>query len=155
MAQCTNCQRYGHNKNYCHLKPRCVKCAGDYLTNQFHKKEKSSDVTCVLCGGNHPANYKGCTIYKDLQKKTQPPLRSKIYTPPVQIKQTLRTQPRVSYAQVTKQEFHAPTNIEQEPHIKQSYQHTSDMHELKNMMKSLSEQMGTMINLLTTAINRI
>jgi hypothetical protein len=41
-------------------------------------------------------------VYKDLQKKTYPPLRSKIYTPPTQIKQTLRTQPGVSYAQVTK-----------------------------------------------------
>jgi hypothetical protein len=54
-----------------------------------------------------------------------------IYTPPAQIKQSLRTQPGVSYAQVTKQEFHAPTNIEQQPHIKQSHQHTIDMQKLK------------------------
>jgi hypothetical protein len=139
----------------CHLNPRCVKCAGDHLTNQCHKKERSSDVTCVLSGGNNPANYKGCTVYKDLQKKTYSPLRRKIYTPPAQIKQTLRTQPGVSYVQVTKQEFHVPTNTEQAPYIKQSYQQTSDMQELKNMMKSLFKQMGTMINLLTTVINRI
>jgi hypothetical protein len=25
IAECANCQ----SKNYCHLKPRCVKCAGD------------------------------------------------------------------------------------------------------------------------------
>jgi hypothetical protein len=49
---------------------------------------------------------------------------------------TLCTLPGVSYAQVTKQEFHAPTNIEQEPHVKQSHQQTNDMQELKNM-KSL------------------
>jgi hypothetical protein len=36
IAQCANCQRYGHTKNYCHLKLRCVKCAGDHLTNQWH-----------------------------------------------------------------------------------------------------------------------
>jgi hypothetical protein len=71
-----------------------------------------------------------------------------------QIKQILCIQPGVSYAQVTKQEFHVPTNIGQEPHIKQSYQQTSDMQELKNMMKILFEQMGTMLNLLTTVINR-
>jgi hypothetical protein len=72
------------------------------------------------------------------------------------MKQILSTQTGVSkQAQVTKQEFHAPTNIEQEPHIKQSYQQTSDMQELKNVMKSLCEQMGTMLNLLTTVINRI
>jgi hypothetical protein len=44
IAQCANCQRYGHTKNYCHLKPRCVKCADDHLTNQCHQKESSSDV---------------------------------------------------------------------------------------------------------------
>jgi hypothetical protein len=29
IAQCAYCQRYGHTKNCCHLKPRSVKCAGD------------------------------------------------------------------------------------------------------------------------------
>jgi hypothetical protein len=106
---------------------------GDLLTNPCHKKERSSYVTCVLCGGTHRANYKGCTVYKDLQKKTYPPLSSKIYTTSAQIKQTLCTQPGVSYARVTKQKFHVPTNIEQEAHIKQSHQQTICMQELKNM----------------------
>jgi hypothetical protein len=82
------------------------------LTNQCHQKERSSDVLCVLCGGNHPANYKECTVYKDLQKKTYQPLRLKQYTPPAQIKQTLHTQPGVTYAQITKQNSYAATNIE-------------------------------------------
>jgi hypothetical protein len=94
--QCANSQRYGHTKNYCHLKPRWVKCAGDHVTNQCHRKERSNDVRCVLCGKNHLANYKGCTVYKDLQKKTWPPLPLKQYTPPAQIKQTLHTQPGVT-----------------------------------------------------------
>jgi hypothetical protein len=34
VAQCAYCQRYGHTKNYCHLKPRCVQCAGNHLTIQ-------------------------------------------------------------------------------------------------------------------------
>jgi hypothetical protein len=71
------------------------------MTNQCHRKEWSSDVRCVLCGGNHPANYKGCMIYKDIQKKTYPPLCLKTCTPPSQIKQTLYTQPEVTYAQIT------------------------------------------------------
>jgi hypothetical protein len=66
-----------------------------------------------LCGGNHPVNYKGCTVYKDLQKKTQPPLHLEQYTPPAQIKQTLYTQPGVTYAQITKQNSYAPINVEQ------------------------------------------
>jgi hypothetical protein len=80
IAQCANCQRYGHTKNYCHFKPKWVKCAGDHLTNQCHKRERPSDVQCVLCGGNHPLNYKGCMVYKDLQKKTYPPLFENIHS---------------------------------------------------------------------------
>jgi hypothetical protein len=33
--------------------------------------------------------------------------------------------------------------MEQEPHVNQPYQQTSDMQDLKSMMKSLFEQMGT------------
>jgi hypothetical protein len=73
IAQFANCQRYGHTKNHCHLKPRCIKCAANHLTIQCHRKERLNDVPCVLCGGNHPANYKGCLIYKDLKKKYTPP----------------------------------------------------------------------------------
>jgi hypothetical protein len=61
-------------RHYCHLKLRCVKCAGSHSTTQCPHKERLSDVRCVLCGGNHPANYKGCTVYQDLQQKTFPPI---------------------------------------------------------------------------------
>jgi hypothetical protein len=63
--------------------------AGDHLTNQSHRKERSSDIQCVLCGGNHPGNYKGYTVYKELQNKPYPPLHLKQYTPPTQIKHTV------------------------------------------------------------------
>jgi hypothetical protein len=58
-----------------------VKCAGDNQTRHCPRKESSNDVRCVLCDGNHPANYKGCTAYKALQRKTYPPLRPKHYAP--------------------------------------------------------------------------
>jgi hypothetical protein len=90
----------------------------------------------MCCAGNHPVNYKGCTIYKDLQKKTYSPLHLKQFTPPAQIKQTLHTQPGVTYAQITKQNSYAATNIEQDQHINQPLQQTSDIQDLKNMMKS-------------------
>jgi hypothetical protein len=73
-----------------------MKYAGDHLANQCHRKGRSSNVRCVLCGGNHPANYKGYTVYKDLQKKIYPHPRLKQYTPLAQIKQTLHTQPGVT-----------------------------------------------------------
>jgi hypothetical protein len=67
----------------------------------------------------------------------------KIYTPLAQIKQTLCTQPGVTYAQITKQNSYAPTNIEQEPHINQSHQQTRDIHEFKNVMESLFAKNGS------------
>lgn len=66
IPQCANCQRYGHIKHFCHRSPRCVKCAGDHTTKTCHMKEKFDHVKCVLCNGNHPANYEGCMIYKEL-----------------------------------------------------------------------------------------
>jgi hypothetical protein len=47
-------------------------------------------------------------------KRTYTSLRLKQYTPPAQIKQTLHTQPGVTYAQITKQNFYASINIEQD-----------------------------------------
>jgi hypothetical protein len=49
IVQYANCQRYGHLKNYWHLKPRCIKCAGDHFTNQCHRKDLLiSDVSSVV-----------------------------------------------------------------------------------------------------------
>lgn len=41
-------------------------------TSGCPQKERSNQVKCVLCDGNHPANYKGCTVYKELQKVKYP-----------------------------------------------------------------------------------
>lgn len=68
IPQCQNCQSYGHTKGYCSHSPRCVKCGEHHLTSIC---SKSSDVPakCALCNGSHPANYKGCAIYKELQQR--------------------------------------------------------------------------------------
>jgi hypothetical protein len=79
----------------------------------------------------------------------------KQYTLPAQIKNTLQTQPGITYAQITKQNSYGHTNFEQEPHTNQSHQQASDMQDLKNMMKSLFEQMGTMLNILTTVLTKL
>jgi hypothetical protein len=148
--RCANCQRYGHTKNCCHLKPRCVKCAGDHSTSQCPRKERSSDVWFVLCDGNYPANYKGCTVFKDLQK-TYPPLRRKQYTPPHHYNKhctpnleshTLKSQ---SYTP-TPQDTAPPHSVQQPP---------GDIHYLKLLMKTLFDQLSSMINLLNTVISKL
>jgi len=67
----------GHTQAYCYNSPRCVKCAGNHPTKQRQRTEKSDAVKCVLREGNHPANYKGFAVYKELQKRTFAPLRDK------------------------------------------------------------------------------
>jgi membrane-associated HD superfamily phosphohydrolase len=68
-----------------------------------------------------------------LQRATKiiPPLRGEQCIPSAQIKRTLQTQPGITYAQVTKKNSYAPTNIEQEPQTNQSHQQASDMQDLK------------------------
>jgi len=70
IAQCIRCQAYGHTKSYCNHAPKCVKCAEDHLTKDCIKS-RETPARCVLCGGAHPANYKGCSIYTELKKRTQ------------------------------------------------------------------------------------
>lgn len=158
IPQCANCQRYGHTKNFCHLQPRCVKCAGDHTTAQCSRKERSSAVKCILCNGNHPANYKGCSVYKDLRNKTYQPLRQKHYTPPAPLQQTLHTSPGVTYAQVAKHSISNPVspaqNVPPAPTFT-SHHPSNEIQDLKNMMKTLFDQLGTMLSLLTTVLSKL
>jgi len=55
ISKCTNCQRFSHTKTFCHLPPRCVKCAGDHHYTQC-KKILETSAKCVNCDGNHPAS---------------------------------------------------------------------------------------------------
>lgn len=166
IPQCSRCQRYGHTKKYCHLKPRCVKCTGDHATENCPRKERSDSVKCVLCSGNHPANYKGCAVYKELQQKKYPALR------PMQNPARTRSisgqniQPGHSYAQVTtKNDPMQETAMKQQQEVmpqntsqaaNSTYiPNTNDMFELKSMMKVIMEQMGTMLNLLTVLLTKL
>lgn len=68
IPQCLNCQSYGHTRAYCSYPSRCVKCGENHPT-QTCKKTPETPAICTLCNGNHPANYKGCTVHKELQNR--------------------------------------------------------------------------------------
>lgn len=78
IVQCQRCQQYGHSKTYCRHPFRCVKCAQNHPTTDCPKKDRSLQAKCVLCDGQHPANYKGCFVYKEIQNRKYPPTRPKI-----------------------------------------------------------------------------
>ena len=67
IPQCKTCQGFNHTKNYCARPPRCVKCAGKHKTEDCAKTQ-SEKPKCVNCGDEHPANYRGCLVAKELQK---------------------------------------------------------------------------------------
>lgn len=67
IPQCQICQSLGHTKNYCNKTPKCVKCAGSHLTADC-EKPKELQPKCCNCGKNHPANYRGCEVIKELQR---------------------------------------------------------------------------------------
>ena len=179
LPQCTNCQKYGHTKNFCTKSPVCVKCAGSHKTIQCLIKQKSDHIKCALCGEKHTANYKGCMVYKELRVKRFPPLRKKENEPKSseakehndvhQINQNINAQERsknnpgltITYAQAIKAKNTA--NITQQipttssstvitPNIQQS---NNDMQDIKDMMKQLITQVSNMMNIITVLLSKI
>ena len=79
IAQCKRCQRYGHTQKYYNHNFRCVKCAGSHSTGQCTKSPETP-AKCILCQGEHPANYKECSAYKTLHNNKYPKPRAKEIT---------------------------------------------------------------------------
>ena len=71
VIQCVKCQEFGHSKNYCHKKERCVKCDGNHATQDCPRPANSTP-TCTNCHGTHTANYRGCPVHLQLQKLKHP-----------------------------------------------------------------------------------
>lgn len=67
IAQCKRCQQYGHTRAYCHVAPRCVKCAGPHLWENC-SKSPDTPPTCALCSGAHSSAFRGCEVHKELQR---------------------------------------------------------------------------------------
>lgn len=151
--QCIRCQRYGHTQKYCSRIPRCVKCAGDHHTSQCLRKTRSNDVKCVLCSGNHPANYRGCVVYKETQKRKFPPLREKTITAntPNTGHPEKTVKPYQTYAQTAANR--QPNSINQQTVLPQ--QQDQSTSRLEAMMVKLMERMDIMLNLLTTMVSKM
>ncbi len=71
IIQCMRCQQFGHSKAYCTLPRICVRCGGKH-DNRECTNAKTDPPKCGLCGGNHPANYRGCPVYKDIINSRMP-----------------------------------------------------------------------------------
>jgi len=156
IPQCQNCQSYGHTRTYCAHLPMCVKC-GEGHHSSTCLKSKDLPAKCALCQGAHPANYKGCTIYKQLSRKQnnisnkssqQPPLPNFSRNPEHHQQHPANgnpTSPR-SYANVT--EGHQLPNFNTTPTNNNEISFFKFIDEFKSIINPL-------ISLLTTVLSRL
>lgn len=167
VVQCTRCQRYGHTKGYCALPPRCVKCAGPHET-QACTRTRDTPATCVLCQGCHPASYKGCNVYQELQnRRSSPPVKrsGKENTPPnvltcddfphLQPELSTRNctlgtqlnphrQSSISYSHILRQPTQVPQSQESPP--------TNQLHEFISEIKSIISPLISLMSQLLTVL---
>lgn len=99
IAQCKKCQRYGHTQKFCKRLATCVKCAGNHLTVEC-RKPKTTPAKCVNCNEAHPANYRGCTVAKVLQKRRDDTIKNRKLSSQPKIHTTNVRKEGVSYAQI-------------------------------------------------------
>uniref|UniRef100_A0A1B0GHS3 Putative nucleic-acid-binding protein from transposon x-element n=1 Tax=Lutzomyia longipalpis TaxID=7200 RepID=A0A1B0GHS3_LUTLO len=156
LPQCCRCQQFGHTKAYCSRKPRCVKCSGEHLTAECPRKERDPQVKCANCGGAHPANYRGCEIHKQLQRRYFPKLREKTLARTgnsdngnQNVNNGMTITPGLSFSGVVRGNTQTTANPSNNP---SPVQYSNDMSELKEMMKGLMQQMSAMMTLLTQVL---
>ncbi|VVC27195.1 Hypothetical protein CINCED_3A016878 [Cinara cedri] len=63
----------GENKGF--VETRCVRC-GALHSSSACTSPRDATPKCALCSGDHPSNYKGCSVYKELQLRNKPKMSS-------------------------------------------------------------------------------
>lgn len=153
IPQCKRCQQYGHTKNYCMRPYRCVKCAENHNTLEC-PKTKDEPAKCALCLGEHAASYKGCKVFQEIQKRKS---NSRVQTRPwIQMEEkdfpTIGNRPTLPEK--------PSTNTESAKTYAQAI--TGDSTNLEKIISKQAEkldrlidQMGTLMSLLTTIVNKL
>jgi hypothetical protein len=149
-VQCMRCQQYGHTKRYCNMPYVCVKCGGKHSTASC-VKSKDSPAKCALCGGNHPANYKGCEHYHNLTKNKNKSgnSASPINSNEVRVHPQFRaaTYERKSYADIAR----LNTNQAEDP----TTTFTKFLNEFKGLFNQLLHQNSMVLNMLTMLLHKL
>lgn len=173
IVQCKRCQQYGHTKTYCRHPFRCVKCGKEHDTTKC-TKENSTPAVCALCGGDHPANYKGCTVFKNIQRRIYPPLREKssmsidtAQTPSVSKPRFI--QPGKSFAEAVNTADQPTTSTRPTNNIDLSDNSSTNIITNDNLTNNItkffdrfeklfmqqSQQIGALLDLLTTVLKKL
>jgi hypothetical protein len=175
-VQCKKCQRYGHTKTYCWHPFRCVKCGQNHDTKSC-SKSNTTPAKCVLCDGDHPANYRGCSVYKEMKHKSSPPLRGKSLNKSNEIlasqpqsteqpsvpstseqpntKSTRLVSGSMTYAQAASPTSPLVSNTDNGFSMNFTQTLNSFFDKFEKLMSQQAQQIGTLITLLTTVISKI
>lgn len=62
-------QQNGHTKNNFTRPFRYVKCWRSHNIVDCPKNDRSEPAACALCLDNHPTNFKGCCVYREILKR--------------------------------------------------------------------------------------
>jgi hypothetical protein len=162
IVQCTRCQLYGHTKTYCTRPFACVRCGGNHHTTQC-QKPRSTPATCALCQKDHPANYKGCQVYRDLiniKNRGSAPQerqdRERFRTPQTPPRGDRQDRPSPLYADVIRARS-PPPNTAREYNISSTdslgTQLQTFLAEFKAMFTQLINQNSMILTMLSTLIN--
>jgi len=153
-SQCNNCQEYGHIKTYCGYPSRCVRC-GDHHQPFSCPNSRSATPKCALCFGDHPASYKGCSVYRDLQRGKKQTTKSNflsdnIRNKPINVKSShtiinspinLSSNHSTTYAQATSGQNHDPI--------------PNSTPDLSNTITNFLEEFKSLINPLISLLNKV
>lgn len=165
IVQCQRCQQYGHSKNNCMRPYRCVKCGEGHKTSDCPKKDRNTPAKCALCCSDHPANYKGCQVYKEiLARKTKSTNRTPrphvtansndIDTHP-QLPKQPQLQEQRTYLDAT---LHRKIPPEAPVSDSSTQQHSTIEHLIikqSEKIDSLLQQIMTLLGLLSTVISKL
>lgn len=109
IPQCRRCQRFEHTQSFCKREARCVKCAGSHLTINCIM-DKKAPPKCSNCHEAHPANYRGCMVAKELQKRRLAKKKVDVSKPKQQKVPTPRLIKGVLYSDVTRKNTSGSAN---------------------------------------------
>lgn len=159
ISQCTNCQDYGHTKTYCGYPSRCVRCGSNHKSPDC-PNQRSDPPKCALCSGDHPASYKGCSIYKDLQRAKKPYTKSNLVSTITRFnKTTVRDSHPINDTHPIQPDPHFPTYAQATSGRSANNSTPSIAPDLNSTITNFLEDFKSLINplisLLTTVIEKL
>jgi hypothetical protein len=174
LAQCYNCQKFGHVYANCKQPPRCLWCGGGHLHKECPEKgnanSKPACCNCKLGNGEepHPSNYRGHShAREELRKKKSQgapkPAMARVFTsnfttPGVsfvaalrantQQKQTLHHAPQAGNSRIA--EMGTPTMVQQQQKVTGQSAQASNVNSasLDNMFR-----VATVVQQIMTGLN--